>query len=142
MLNSAYYPSSQSRFHNAMKQRKLVFISTLLCMLVGCVQHPEFDDSGEYASVVSSHPVVMLDGVALSKLYQLQLEAGEHEMLILYNTIKYEYNCYFKWYAEPNTQYEVVDHENAHPLTLYRWVRRGPLWAVRLDPVTPVRCEI
>jgi hypothetical protein len=75
-------------------------------------------------------------------MYQLDIKAGENTLVIVYNTYQSDYFCTFNWIAEADTVYEVTDQENAYPLTLYRWERANSLWASRLDPVDPAKCDV
>ena len=121
-----------------MNARITLFIS--ICMfLSACVQVPVFKEDG-YALIKSNYPIVSLNGVEIEPLYNLDLEAGETTLVIVYHSYQYDYACTFTWIAVAGTAYEVTDHEKSYPLTLYRWVRKNSLWSIRLDPVDPVQC--
>lgn len=121
-----------------MNRRITLFIS--ICMfLSACVQAPVFKQEG-YAHITSNYPIVSLSGVEIEPSYELDLEAGETTLVIVYHSYQYDYACTFTWTAAAGTAYEVTDQENREPLTLYRWVRKNSLWAIRLDPVDPVQC--
>ena len=81
-----------------------------------------------------------INGSEIEKTYQLDIEAGENSLLVVYNTYQYDYFCTFSWNAIAGTAYEITDQENQYPLTLYRWHRKNGLWAVRLEPVDPLEC--
>ena len=120
-------------------KRKIFF--TFSCMLlVSCVQPPLFKTE-DYALIKSNYPIMAINGSEIEKTYQLDIEAGENSLLVVYNTYQYDYFCTFSWNAIAGTAYEVTDQENQYPLTLYRWHRRNGLWAVRLDPVDPLECS-
>lgn len=121
-----------------MKQH-VITISCLALLLTGCVQAPVFTND-DHAFVKSSYPIINVNGNAIEPSYQVDLTPGENSVIITYLTYRYDYDCTFKWNVDANTVYEVVDQENRHPLTLYRWIRRNSLWAARLDPVDPVEC--
>jgi hypothetical protein len=108
-------------------------------MLGSCVQPPVFKGDN-YAFVRSNYPVVEVDGEEIEPVYRLDIEAGERNVVIIYNTYRHDYYCTFGWNAVANTVYEVTDQENQYPLTLYRWVRTNSLWASRLDPLDPLEC--
>ena len=112
---------------------------TLCLLLSSCVQSPVFKKE-DYALIKSSYPIVAINGNAIEKTYQLDLEAGENSLLVVYNSYQYDYYCTFSWLAVAGTAYEVTDHENMYPLTLYRWHRKNGLWAIRLAPVDPLEC--
>lgn len=113
-----------------------VFISMLLS---ACVQAPVFKEQG-YALIKSNYPIVSLNGAAIEPSYELDLEAGESTIVIIYDSYQYDYTCTFTWVAEEATAYEVTDQEKSYPLTLYRWVRKNSLWAIRMDPQDPLQC--
>jgi len=119
-------------------KRKIFF--TVSCMLLGsCVQSPVFK-AEDYALFKSNYPVVAINDSKIEKTYQLDLEAGENSLVIIYNTYQYDYLCTFRWLTKAGTVYEVTDQENQYPLTLYRWHKKNSLWAIRLDPVNPMEC--
>jgi len=113
-----------------------VFISMFLS---ACVQAPVFKES-DYALIKSNYPMVRLNGVEIEPSYELDIEAGETTLVIVYHTYQYNYVCTFSWTAVAGTAYEVTDQEKSYPLTLYRWVRKNSLWAIRMDPVDPLQC--
>ncbi|MDX2505055.1 MAG: hypothetical protein QNL62_11360 [Gammaproteobacteria bacterium] len=122
------------------KQTIRIIFFTISCMvLVSCVQPPVFKTE-EYALIKSNYPIVAINGIEIEKSYQLDLEAGENSLLVVYNTYLYDYFCTFSWLAKAGTTYEITDQENQYPLTLYRWHRKNGLWAIRLDPVDPLEC--
>ena len=112
-----------------------VFISMLLS---ACVQAPVFKQEG-YALIKSNYPIVSLNGAAIESSYELDLEAGESTVVIVYDSYQYDYSCTFTWTAEAATAYEVTDQEKSYPLTLYRWVKKNSLWAIRMDPLDPLQ---
>ena len=81
-----------------------------------------------------------INGNDIDKAYELDIEAGENSLVIVYNTYQYDYFCTFHWLAKASTAYEVTDQENQYPLTLYRWHRKNSSWVIRLDPVDPEEC--
>jgi len=111
----------------------------IILSLAACVQAPVFK-AGNYASIQSNYPIVKVNGVDVEPVYSLDIDAGENSLVIIYNTYQYDYHCSFTWEAMAATAYEVTDQENREPLTLYRWVRKNGLWAIRMDPVHPLRC--
>ena len=121
-----------------MRIRTIIFIPCLL--LVACVQPPVFRDDS-HAYIRSNYPVVNVNGDDIEPEYQIDLPPGENTLVITYMTYRHNYDCTFRWNVESNTVYEVIDQDNRYPLTLYRWIRRNSLWAVRLDPVEPVDCK-
>jgi hypothetical protein len=108
-------------------------------LLSACVQAPVFKEEG-YALIKSSYPIVSLNGAEIEPEYVLDIKAGETTLIIVYHSYQYDYTCTFTWTAEAATAYEVTDHEKNYPLTLYRWVRKNSLWAIRMDPVDPFQC--
>jgi len=126
-----------------MMQRILqgVIISVASCLVLSsCIQPPVFKAEG-YALVKSSYPIVAINGEKIDKRYQLDLEAGENTLTVIYNTYQYAYRCIFSWTALADTAYEITDQENAYPLTLYRWYRKNGLWVIRLEPLDPLACK-
>jgi len=121
-----------------MKFRIILFIYSGL-FLGGCVQVPAFKGD-DYAFITSNYPIVKVNGAEIEKTYDLDLEAGNNSLVIVYNTYRYDYFCTFTWDAVAGTAYEVTDQENQYPLTLYRWVRTNSLWANRRDSVDPLEC--
>ena len=111
----------------------------MVMILSSCVQQPAFKAEG-YALIKSSYPIVSLNGIDIENTYELDLDAGENSLVIIYNTYQYDYFCTFSWHASAGTAYEVTDQENQYPLTLYRWRRKNSLWAIRLDAVDPLEC--
>ena len=107
--------------------------------LASCVQQPVFK-AEDYALIKSNYPIVTINGIEIEKSYQLDLEAGENSLVIVYNSYQHDYFCTFSWFAIAGTAYEVIDQENRFPLTLYRWHRKNSLWAIRLDAVDPLAC--
>ena len=122
-----------------MNSRKLLTIYACL-FLSACVQAPVFKGDG-YASIKSNYPVVMINGAEVEPSYTVDIEAGENSLVIVYHTYQHDYYCTFTWIAVTGTAYEVTDQDNKYPLTLYRWVRKNSLWASRLDPIDPVKCN-
>ena len=117
--------------------RLLILVS---CFFVhGCVQAPVFKE-GDFAQVRSNYPIVNVNGAEVPPAYALDIEAGENTLVIIYNTYQYDYHCTFSWQAVAQTAYEVTDQENRQPLTLYRWLRKNGMWAIRMDPVDPIQC--
>ena len=114
-----------------------VFISMLLS---ACVQAPVFKQEG-YALIKSNYPIVSLNGDEIEPSYELDIEAGESTVVIIYDSYQYDYTCTFTWVAEAATAYEVTDQEKSYPLTLYRWVRKNRLWAIRMEPLDPLQCS-
>ncbi len=115
-------------------------ISMFSCLALGaCVQPPVFNGNN-HSFLKSNYPIVSVNGNQVEPSYKVDLTPGENILVITYLTYRYDYYCTFKWNVAANTAYEVVDQENRYPLTLYRWIRRNSLWAVRLDPVEPLEC--
>jgi hypothetical protein len=107
--------------------------------LSACVQTPVFKAEG-YAHIRSNYPIVSLNGAEIEPAHDMDLEAGENTLVIVYNSYQYDYFCTFTWTTVSGTAYEVTDQEKSHPLTLYRWFRKNSLWAIRLDPLDPLQC--
>ena len=120
--------------------KRLIFFTIIFMLLSGCVQQPAFKTE-DYALFTSDYPIVRINGIDIETTYNLDLEAGENSLVIVYSTYQHDYFCTFSWVAIAGTAYEVTDHENLYPLTLYRWHRRNGLWAVRLDPMDPLECD-
>jgi len=119
---------------------KIQTISLLSCLALGaCVQPPVFDGKN-HSFLKSNYPIVSVNGNKIEPSYKVDLKPGENILVITYLTYEHDYHCTFKWQVTANTAYEVVDQDNRYPLTLYRWIRRNSLWAVRLDPVDPLEC--
>jgi len=118
---------------------RIVFSTCIFIMLSACVQPTVFKGDG-YAHIRSNFPIVNSNGDKVEPVYELDMEAGETTLVIVYNTYRHDYYCTFSWTAVANTVYEVTDQENQFPLTLYRWVRTNSLWASRLDPMDPLEC--
>ena len=112
---------------------------TMCLLLSSCVEIPAFKFE-DYALIKSNYPIIAINGNEIEETYKLDLEAGENTLLVVYNTYQYDYHCTFSWIAQAGTAYEITDHENQYPLTLYRWHRKNSLWAIRLDPVDPLEC--
>jgi hypothetical protein len=124
-----------------MNMRIILFICSSL-LLSSCVQSPTFK-ADDHAVITSNYPIVSVNDVELlEETYKLDIEAGENTLVIVYHTYQHDYHCTFSWTAVAGTAYEVTDQENKYPLTLYRWIRRNSLWAVRLNPVDPMECTI
>jgi len=121
-----------------MKKQRLIIIS--LCGLCfGCVHPPQLED--EYsASLKSNYPIVSIDGENNSEHHSVQLPQGIHTVEALYKTHRYVLRCKFKWQVKPGQHYEIVSHNTADPLILYRWQRRNALWAERKEPLEPLHC--
>jgi len=121
--------------------RARLCILLLFSLLVSaCVQVPVYKKDG-YALVKSSHAMVNLNGVDMGPTYRIDIKEGQNTLVVIYPSYRYKYRCTFVWRAAAETAYEITDQEKQYPLTLYRWVRRNALWAVRLDPVDPERCD-
>ena len=118
---------------------RIVFSTCIFLMVSACVQ-PTVFKGDSYAHIRSNYPIVNINGDKVEPVYELDMEAGENTLVIVYKTYRYDYYCKFSWTAEANTVYEVTDQENQYPLTLYRWVRTNSLWASRLDPMDPLEC--
>lgn len=116
-----------------------VFSTCIFIMLSACVQPAVFKGDG-YAYIRSNYPIIKINGDRVEPVYELDMEAGENTLVIVYKTYRYDYYCKFSWTAEANTVYEVTDQENRYPLTLYRWIKTNSLWASRLDPMDPLEC--
>lgn len=111
-----------------------------MCMVLSsCIQPPVLKNE-DYALIKSNYPIVSINGSEIEKTYELDLEAGETSLVIVYNTYQYDYFCTFNWLVMAGIAYEVTDQENQYPLTLYHWHRKNRLWAIRLDPVDPLEC--
>ena len=127
-----------------MNVRIHAFGRACLCLsnlvLCSCVQPPAIKGEG-YAVIESNYPIVTHNGTDIEAAYKLEIEAGKNTLVIVYQTYQHDYHCTFTWVARPGTAYEVTDQENRYPLTLYRWVRKNSLWAIRLNPVDPLSCE-
>jgi len=121
-----------------MRMRTRVITCAAL-LLTACVQAPVFK-SEDHALLRSSYPIVNINGEKLQPSFRLDIPAGDTTAVIVFRTYRYDYHCTFAWTARPGTAYEVTDHEDKYPLTLYHWVRSNALWAARLDPVDPVDC--
>ncbi|BCD96850.1 hypothetical protein [Marinagarivorans cellulosilyticus] len=118
---------------------KLILIGLFLAVASSCVTAPVLE--GDLASLRTNHPVISVDGNAIAEQTDLRLQPGVHTIQAVYRTHLYEYICYFQWVVEANRHYEIVDHKEADPLTLYRWQRKNALWATRLEPVHPDQCK-
>ena len=118
---------------------RITFFIFCSLLLASCVQAPTFKGEG-YALITSNYPIVSVNGVAVEDTYKLDIDTGENTLVIIYRTYTKDYHCSFTWTATAGTAYEVTDQENSYPLTLYRWVRKNRLWALRLDPVDPSEC--
>jgi len=77
---------------------RALFFTPLCLLLSSCVQPPVFKTE-EHAVIISSYPIVAINGVEIEKAYQLDLKAGENSLLIVYNTYEYDYFCTFNWQA-------------------------------------------
>ena len=113
---------------------------TISCIVLSSCVQPSVYKTEDHALVKSNYPIIAINGNEIEKTYQLDIEAGENNLMIVYNTYQYDYFCTFSWLAKANTAYEVTDQENLYPLTLYRWHRTNSAWATRLDPVDPLEC--
>lgn len=118
---------------------KLILIGILSAMVSSCVTAPVL--VGDQASLRTNHPVISVDGKLVVEQTDLRLQPGPHTIQVVYRTHLHDYICHFQWVVETNRHYEIVDHNDADPLTLYRWRRRNALWAARLEPVQPTHCE-
>jgi len=119
-------------------------ISLSLCagiFLSSCVQAPVYKGES-YALIKSYYPIVSVNGVEVSPVYELDLKSGKNSLVIVYPTYQYNYFCSFSWTSVAGTAYEVIDQENRFPLTLYRWVATNSLWVSRLDPIDPLKCAV
>jgi hypothetical protein len=119
--------------------KKITLFTSLGIFLSSCVQSPVFKDK-DFALIKSNYPIISINGSEIEETYQLDLEAGNNSVVVLYSTYQYEYHCTFSWLAKAGTMYEVTDQENLYPLTLYRWHKKNSLWATRLNPVDPLEC--
>ena len=119
--------------------KRIIFFTIVSIVLCSCVQPPVFK-SEDYALIKSNYPIVRINGIDIETTYNLDLEAGDNSLVIVYNTYQHNYFCTFSWVALAGTAYEVTDHEGQYPLTLYHWSRKNGLWAIRLDPVDPLEC--
>ena len=119
--------------------KRITYFTVLCTLLNSCVQPPIFK-AEDYSLIKSNYPIVAVNGIEIEKTYNLDLEAGENSLVIVYNTYQHDYFCTFSWLAMAGTVYEVTDQENEYPLTLYRWHRKNSIWAIRLDPVDPLEC--
>jgi hypothetical protein len=106
-----------------------------------CIKTPAIKGEG-YALIRSNYPVVRVNEESVESTYRLDIKAGENSLDIVYYTYQHDYLCTFNWTATAGAVYEVTDQENQYPLTLYRWERTNSLWASRLDPVDPVKCDV
>lgn len=122
-----------------MNIRIILFICSSL-LLGSCVQAPTFKGE-DYAYIKSNYPIVSVNGVSVEDTYELDIDTGENVVVIVYHAYLKDYHCTFNWAAGAGKVYEVTDQENRYPLTLYRWVRKNSLWAMRLDPIDPVGCS-
>jgi hypothetical protein len=122
-----------------MSMRITLFICSSL-LLGSCVQAPVFKGA-DYALITSNYPIVSVNGVSVEDTYKLDIDSGENTLVIVYHTYTKDYHCTFTWAATAGTAYEVTDQQNSYPLTLYRWLRKNSLWALRLDPVDPLACH-
>jgi hypothetical protein len=118
---------------------RIIFYICCCIFLSACVQAPVFKEEG-YALIRSNYPIVSLNGAEIEPAYDMDLKAGENTLVIVYHSYQYDYFCTFTWAAVSGAVYEVTDHEKSYPLTLYRWVRKNSLWAIRLDPLDPLQC--
>jgi hypothetical protein len=119
--------------------RRIIFYICIGIFLGSCVQVPVFKGD-DHALVRSNYPIVSLKGTEVKPVYDMDIEAGETTLTVVYHSYQYDYACTFRWKATAGTVYEVTDHEKSYPLTLYRWVRINSLWARRMDPVDPFQC--
>jgi hypothetical protein len=110
-------------------------------LVSACVRTPPIKGEG-YAYIRSNYPIVSVNDETVEPVYQLDIKAGENSLVIVYHTYQHDYFCTFNWIAEADSIYEVTDQDNAYPLTLYRWKRTNSLWASRLDPVDPMKCDV
>ena len=124
--------------------RKIIYFTNpcliLTSLVLSSCVHPPVFKTDDYALIKSNYPIVSINGSEIEQTYQLDIEAGENTLVIVYNTYKYDYFCTFSWLAKAGTAYEVTDQENQFPLTLYRWYRKNNSWVIRLDPVDPLEC--
>jgi hypothetical protein len=112
----------------------------LSCLLLSaCIAQPIGPDES-HAQLKSWARVVTIDGAAPESPYLSNIEPGFHTVVIVYRTYQRDYRCTFEFEAAAAVRYEIVDHNDPQPLTLYRWHRRNALWSVRLDPVPPKEC--
>lgn len=123
-----------------MNLRMIMILCTSL-LVCACIKTPEIKGEG-YAYIRSNYPIVSVNDETVEPVYQLDIKAGANTLIIVYNTYQHDYFCTFSWTATAGTVYEVTDQENQYPLTLYRWERTNSLWASRLDPVDPVKCDV
>ncbi len=117
----------------------MIFCASLF--VSACIRTPAIKGEG-YAFIRSNYPIVAFNGASVEPAYQLDIKAGENTLLIVYNTYQHDYFCTFSWIAEAGAIYEVTDQENQYPLTLYRWYKTNSLFASRLDPVDPIKCDV
>ena len=117
-----------------------LILALTTCFLVSCVEHPLHRHDGSQALLDSLVPVIELDGQAPKNAYRLMLDPGPHTFQVKVEMYLRTYHCVFEFEAVAGEAYEIVDHSNAEPVVLYRWVRTNRFWAERVDPVRPV-CE-
>jgi hypothetical protein len=120
---------------------RLILILCTSLLFSACIRTPEIKGEG-YAFIRSNYPIVHVNDETVEPMYQLDIKAGENTLVIVYNTYQSDYFCTFNWIAEAGVIYEVTDQENQYPLTLYRWYKTSSLFASRLDPVDPIKCDV
>ncbi len=122
-----------------MNSRTLLILGCLVA--AGCVQQPRIDDPQHQALLRTWGEFMSLDGAAPPARFELQLEAGPHQVEVRYRTLQVDYYCLFEFEAVAGQVYEIIDQSNPYPLRLYRWKRQNALWASRSEPRDPSHCR-
>ncbi|MEH6550340.1 MAG: hypothetical protein V7744_10190 [Pseudomonadales bacterium] len=120
--------------------RNLIVVIIML-LVTACVQQPVSTSPGELATLKSWASIISIDGKTSPFEYSAELLAGNHKMVVLHKTYRWNYRCHFDFVVQPNTYYELISSTNKTPLTLYRWERTNSLWATRYDGVEPTSCD-
>jgi hypothetical protein len=120
---------------------RFFFAVTLVLMIGGCVTKPQYKGE-KYALLKSSHAIISVNGEPIDASYKLDIRSGQNSIVVRYPTYLNTYFCEFVWEVRSGTTYEITDHEDRYPLTLYRWKRQNDWLAKRLDPIDPRGCSI
>lgn len=98
--------------------------------------------SQSQAEIFGSYPITSVDGIKTDGSTSIFIHAGQHQVNVLYGTTHNNYHCTFLLNAKAATRYEVVDHKNTYPITLYQWNQKHIFWATRKHALNPDHCEI
>lgn len=124
------------------KRASEVLLTLSLMALCACtISRRPIETSNTMAEIFGPYPIIKINEQLINPVYAIEIPAGQQTITAQYGTLSKNYWCNFDLKVKAGQRYEVVDHKQQYPITLYEWSQTHGLWADRKKPIQPIGCE-